>query len=223
VQKARLHNLKNIEARIPLGRLVAVTGVSGSGQIHSGARRVVESLWREPPSAAKAVNGAKGFSSARSSTVPDRRTPVLPPPVGLGRSGLSPTPREARMRGGGAASRFLVSHERRALRRVAEVRERRRSPCPFCGREGVSGKPARRALQRDTLAVKPARQVPSEYWRWNVDEAAGFFSAQRLDHRCLQLLQDVGLGYLNARPAEPTLVRRGGAANQAGDRTLQEK
>jgi len=32
VQKARLHNLKNIEARIPLGRLVAVTGVSGSGK-----------------------------------------------------------------------------------------------------------------------------------------------------------------------------------------------
>src|SRR5207249_256223 len=32
VQKARLHNLKNIEARVPLGRLVAVTGVSGSGK-----------------------------------------------------------------------------------------------------------------------------------------------------------------------------------------------
>src|SRR5207244_4244949 len=32
VEKARLHNLKNIEARIPLGRLVAVSGVSGSGK-----------------------------------------------------------------------------------------------------------------------------------------------------------------------------------------------
>src|SRR6266403_176218 len=31
VQKAKLHNLKNVDVSIPLGRLIAVTGVSGSG------------------------------------------------------------------------------------------------------------------------------------------------------------------------------------------------
>ena len=32
IRGARLHNLKNITVRIPLGTLTAVTGVSGSGK-----------------------------------------------------------------------------------------------------------------------------------------------------------------------------------------------
>src|SRR2546427_8509005 len=39
----------------------------------------------------------------------------------------------------------------------------------------------------------------------NVDEAAGFFSAHASIHRCLQLLQDVGLGYLTLGQQSPTL------------------
>jgi len=32
IEAANLHNLRNIDVRIPLGRLVVVTGVSGSGK-----------------------------------------------------------------------------------------------------------------------------------------------------------------------------------------------
>ena len=32
IDSARLHNLRNLDVRIPLGRLVVVTGVSGSGK-----------------------------------------------------------------------------------------------------------------------------------------------------------------------------------------------
>ena len=49
---ARTHNLKNIDARIPLGRLTVITGVSGSGKSSlafdtlyaEGQRRFVESM-----------------------------------------------------------------------------------------------------------------------------------------------------------------------------------
>src|SRR6188474_2587364 len=52
VRGARTHNLKNIDVRLPTGRLIVVTGVSGSGKSSlafdtvyaEGQRRYVESL-----------------------------------------------------------------------------------------------------------------------------------------------------------------------------------
>ena len=52
VRGARVHNLKSIDVQVPLGRLVAVAGVSGSGKSSlalgvlyaEGARRYLESL-----------------------------------------------------------------------------------------------------------------------------------------------------------------------------------
>ena len=52
VRGARTHNLKNIDLTLPLGKLVIVTGVSGSGKSSlafdtiyaEGQRRYVESL-----------------------------------------------------------------------------------------------------------------------------------------------------------------------------------
>src|SRR4030088_2673190 len=53
VRGARTHNLKNIDVTLPLGKLIIVTGVSGSGKSSlafdtiyaEGQRRYVESLW----------------------------------------------------------------------------------------------------------------------------------------------------------------------------------
>ena len=52
IRGARVHNLKNIDLRLPHNRLIVVTGVSGSGKTSlvfdivyaEGRRRYVESL-----------------------------------------------------------------------------------------------------------------------------------------------------------------------------------
>ena len=58
VKGARVHNLKNIEVKIPHNQLVVVTGLSGSGKstlafdtiFAEGQRRYVESLSPTPAS-----------------------------------------------------------------------------------------------------------------------------------------------------------------------------
>lgn len=54
IRGARVHNLKNIDLDIPLGKLVGITGVSGSGKSSlalgvlyaEGSRRYLEALVR---------------------------------------------------------------------------------------------------------------------------------------------------------------------------------
>src|SRR5262249_272140 len=61
IQKASLHNLKNIDVRIPLGRLVAVTGVSGSGKSTLARDVLYESLIDEAPVGCKAIKGREAI------------------------------------------------------------------------------------------------------------------------------------------------------------------
>jgi excinuclease ABC subunit A len=209
VQKARLHNLKNIEARVPLGRLVAVTGVSGSGKSTLARDVLYESLVEETPIGCKAVNGANAIERALEvDQTPIGKTPRSCPATYVGfwdaiRRLFADTT-EARMRGW-SASRFSFNTsggrcdecEGQGMKKIAmSFLPDVRVSCEACGGARFNA---------DTLAVKLRGKSVGEVLAMSVDEAAGFFSAHASIHRCLQLLQDVGLGYLTLGQQSPTL------------------
>ncbi len=57
----------------------------------------------------------------------------------------------------------------------------------------------------ETLAVRLRGKSAGEVLAMSVDEAVEFFAAHPSIHRCLRLLQDVGLGYLTLGQQSPTL------------------
>jgi excinuclease ABC subunit A len=57
----------------------------------------------------------------------------------------------------------------------------------------------------ETLQVRLRGRTVGEVLAMNVDEALEFFAAHPSIQRCLQLLQDVGLGYLTLGQQSPTL------------------
>src|SRR6266850_571780 len=207
IRRASLHNLKNLDVRIPLGRLVAVTGVSGSGKSTLARDVLYESLVEETPIGCKAVNGANAIERALEvDQTPIGKTPRSCPATYVGfwdaiRRLFADTT-EARMRGW-SASRFSFNTsggrcdecEGQGMKKIAmSFLPDVRVSCEACGGARFNA---------DTLAVKLRGKSVGEVLAMNVDEAAGFFSAHASIHRCLQLLQDVGLGYM-------TLGQQGG-------------
>jgi len=193
---ATLHNLKNLSVKIPLGRLVCVTGVSGSGK----STLVRDVLYREQKKREARV--------LEVDQTPIGKTPRSCPATYIGfwddiRKLFAGTT-EAKMRGY-TNSRFSFN--------TAEGR------CPDCEGQGVkkiamSFLPdvtvhcetcAGKRFTPETLAVTWKEKNIGEVLAMNVDEAVEFFAAHRLIHRGLKLLQEVGLGYLTLGQQSPTL------------------
>ncbi|MDR1227941.1 MAG: excinuclease ABC subunit UvrA [Azoarcus sp.] len=232
VMEANLHNLKNISPRVPLARLTVVSGVSGSGK-STLARDVIQANLRallgEPDAARARRRGETMVETAAPVAVAGCR--MLTGWQGIGRvlevdqTPIGKTPRScpATYVGFWDAIRKLFadtfdarSHGWNAARFSFNTGAGR---CPVC--EGAGQTTVEMSFLPDVKAVCEAcggaRFNPETllvHWRgksvadvlaMEVDEAAAFFAAHPAIAHPLQLLREVGLGYLTLGQPSPTL------------------
>jgi len=207
VKGAHLHNLQRIDVRVPLGRLVAITGVSGSGKSTLARNVLYESLANRAAVGCKSLKG-KVERVLEVDQTPIGKTPRSCPATYVGfwdniRKLFADTS-EARIRGW-TASRFSFNTsggrceacEGQGLKKIEmSFLPDVKVTCEACG--GARFNP-------ETLTVKLRGKSAGEVLAMSVDEAVEFFSAHASIHRCLTLLQDVGLGYLTLGQQSPTL------------------
>ena len=228
VHGAQLHNLQNVTATVPLHRLVAVTGVSGSGKstlardvllanVQAWVQQRSTKAGRDAMDAGKAppLVGCAGLSGFESidrvlevDQTPIGKTPRSCPATYIGfwdtiRKLFAET-LEAKARGY-AAGRFSFNtgEGRCASCEGAGVRTIEMSflpdvkvPCETC--HGARFNP-------ETLAVTWRGKSIGDVLQMEVDEAVDFFATMPSIAHPLQLLKDVGLGYLTLGQPSPTL------------------
>ena len=212
---AKANNLRNISVDIPLGVFVAVTGVSGSGKSTLVTDILYQVLARQlyrakvVPGAHKAIEGIERLDKViEIDQSPIGRTPRSNPATYAGlftpiRELFAQLP-EALMRGYGPG-RFsfnvkggrcescegdgLVKIEMHFLPDVYV-------PCEVC-----KGK----RYNRETLEVRYKGRSIADVLELTVSDGLEFFSAQGRIKEKLELLNDVGLGYLHLGQSATTL------------------
>ena len=218
IESASMHNLRKQTFRVPLARLVVVTGVSGSGKstlardvLHDnlraalGRRRGAKPSWQ-------GCRGIRGWEQVgrvlEVDQTPIGKTPRSCPATYVGfwdaiRRVFAETT-QARMRGY-TASRFSFNTAGGRCEGCEGQGQRRiemsflpdvRVVCDTCGG---------RRFNHDTLTVAYKGKNIGEVLLMSVDDAVDFFAAHQRIHHCLRLLQDVGLGYLTLGQQSPTL------------------
>ncbi|WP_423200545.1 MULTISPECIES: excinuclease ABC subunit UvrA [unclassified Cupriavidus] len=243
VQGAHLHNLKDVTARLPLSRLVAITGVSGSGKstlardvlmtnlldavgrsvLSSPATRRARATAEKAgkPTATRALDVEHDWYGCRSITgwesidrvlevdqTPIGKTPRSCPATYIGvwdaiRKLFAET-LEAKARGYGA-SRFSFNTgagrcpacEGQGVRTIGmSFLPDVKVPCDVC--HGQRFNP-------ETLAVTWRGKNIGDVLTMEIDEAVEFFASMTQIAHPLQLMKDVGLGYLTLGQPSPTL------------------
>lgn len=212
---AKQFNLKNINVKIPLGKLVCVTGVSGSGKstlIHQILYKALAQKFyhaKDVPGEHKAIKGLENI---------DKVIIVDQSPIGK-------TPRS-----NPATYIGLFTHIRELFAEMPEAKRRgykagrfsfnvKGGRCEKCQGDGIlkiqmqflpdiyvkceecGGK----RFNEDTLQVTFKGKNIADVLDMSVSQALEFFDAIPKIKRYLQTLQDVGLGYIKLGQAATTL------------------
>jgi excinuclease ABC subunit A len=222
IRGARAHNLKRVDVDLPLGAMVAVTGVSGSGKstlvenvlygTYQRSRGVVD----VDPGEVESLAGLEGLEDV---TLVDQRP--------LGRSSRS------------NPVTYIKAYDeiRKLFAGTADARARGITPahfsfnvdkgrCPTCQGTGVTEVDMQfmapvtvacetcqgHRFQPEVLAVRWKGKNISEALDLTVEDALELFAGQRRLLKRLRVLVEVGLGYL--RLGQPTSTLSGGEAQR---------
>jgi excinuclease ABC subunit A len=216
IRGARAHNLKNIDARFPVGRLSVITGISGSGK--STLMRSVllpavrQSLKKEPGKHRElfaAIAGAESFEAVyevdqspigkTSRSTPATYIKVFDEirklygqlPVSRVR-GYSPSRFSFNAEGG----RCEACRGQGAIKLEMSFLPSSYVPCEDC---------AGRRYNPPTLEVLYNEKSIGDVMEMTIEQAAMFFATNQKIARPLSLLVDTGLGYLKLGQPSPTL------------------
>jgi excinuclease ABC subunit A len=220
VKGANLHNLKRVSARLPLSRLTVVTGVSGSGK-STFARDVVHDNMARLVGEKRTRKGAAKLFGCAQITGWDDITRVLE----VDQTPIGKTPRSCPATYVGfwdAIRKLFAGTQDARMRGFAPARFSFNTPvgrCSGCDGQGVrkvemSFLPDVKVLcevcngarfDQETLSVRFKGKSIGDVLAMSMEEATEFFSAHAGIHHALQLLQDVGLGYLTLGQQSPTL------------------
>jgi excinuclease ABC subunit A len=215
IRGAQENNLKNIDVEIPLGKLICVTGVSGSGksslinEILYKTLSVEKNRSKLRPGKCEGIDGLDAVDKVIAlDQSPIGRTPRSNPATYTGVFNdirdLFASTQDARLRGYGQG-RFsfnvkggrceacsgdgLLKIEMHFLPDVYV-------PCDVCG-----GK----RYNRETLEVKYKGKNIADVLDMTVEEACSFFANQQRILNKIQTLYDVGLGYIKLGQSSTTL------------------
>jgi excinuclease ABC subunit A len=215
VRDAREHNLKGIDVELPLGCMVAITGVSGSGKSTLINDIVLRSLMQKV---------------YKSKVVPGRHKRIegadlVDKVISIDQSPIGRTPRS-----NPATYTGVFDHIRRLFSQTTEAKVRGYQPgrfsfnvsggrCEACSGDGTIKiemhflpdvyvpcevcKGAR--YNRDTLDIEFKGRNIAEVLDMPIEEAVEFFANQPVIARHMSTLVDVGLGYVRLGQPAPTL------------------